>query len=304
MIEEENQMLIGDLCLHYFKIENEEWFRISSFIYKYSPNFSFSFFLKEKSTNLNQKIPKNWQTLFTNQYIFKRELLLELLSTIPVIAHFFIKNYFVSNQPALLVNQIIKKIGRPEKPQSEDKSNSRKRERRKIFEENFEKEHKFSFNQYLYEYKIVQSFIMQNDTCDITQKLIKKDYPEYELIKKVQKKDILYWKDKNLISFDKIENLKIDLNLNKIIPCKSTIHSFKKALNSLIIKRYNIKIKENAIIIENIKQLLIDYIKFIEMEDIMIKWTSDERKMKKNIGNVGVSFYYNKLQKFKNSITR
>ena len=80
------------------------------------------------------------------------------------------------------------------------------------------------------------------------------------------------------------------MHLEKIFPSKTSLHSFKNALNSLIIKRYNVVRKEKAVVIENIEQLLTDFIKFINQSEISIKWTSDGRRMKKNIGNIGVSF--------------
>ena len=128
------------------------------------------------------------------------------------------------------------------------------------------------------------------DTKLTTIKLVEKDFPDVKLVERVDKKDLLYWKDFNLISYEKIEKMRLDLNLNKILPCKTTLNSFKNALNNLISKRYNIKVYENSVVIENIEQLLNDYLKFTQINEISIKWTSDERKMPKDIGNVGVAF--------------
>ena len=115
---------------------------------------------------------------------------------------------------------------------------------------------------------------MQQDTKEITKTLIKRNYSNKFLVKKIKRFPLLKWKDEKIISYDKINSLRNDLGLKKIIPSKTSLHSFKNALNSQITKRYNVKYTENSIVIENIHQLLQDYVKFINQKDIKIKWMS------------------------------
>ena len=92
------------------------------------------------------KIPKEWNSAFPNNYIFKRELFLELLSTIPIVALYFIKHYFTER---IMNNEVVeKRIGRPKKSLGELKSTSQKRERRKIFEKKLKMKIKFLFQNF------------------------------------------------------------------------------------------------------------------------------------------------------------
>ena len=291
MIEEERVFQLGPLKLHSLVIGGEEWYLISSFIYEFNPKFSVAKFCSDKSSNLYLQIPKEWNSSYTKQYIFKKELLIELLSTIPIVSMFFIKHYFNERIVNIENNTMPeRKMGRPKKSLGELKSVSQKRERRKIYEQKFEEENKISFLKFVNDFNIIDQLMKEQDTKLITKKLIKQNYSNKFLVKKKSRFELLVWKDENLISYDKIKSLRKDLHLQKFLPSKTSLHSFKNALNSLIIRRYDVVYKENAVVIENINQLLTDYVKFINQTKISLKWTSDGRRMKKNIGNIGVSF--------------
>ena len=279
-----------NISIYSITINEIRWFKIENT--KLKPGY----FIKSHNIKENDYLflLKEHKTHFTGSYVFSWQGLLTVLSFHPEMSIHFIENYFNNNPLDFTKSNEIKKNGRKRKNFNNLSSKSSKYARKKEVENVFESSNEISI------YDFICDSVNYADICKSTEsnnlyEYLHKFYDKKTiLVDKIPVENIILAKDSIILSYEKLNKFRKLTGLSSIIPCTNTILKYTKILNKTLKERYNIISGEDCCAVGNVSLFLNDYArvfinKYPEKKKFVIKWTSDQRTLINNIGNVGLA---------------
>ena len=221
-------------------------------------------------------------------YFFSVSILIKIISHYPSHSYAFVE-FFLTQHITPVEN---KTRGRKRKKFDELTSKSTQYDRKKEIELNFLQKNQISIYDYMCS-EINYKDIKNNSKSDnLYSYLFKCNSKNKVDLLKVPISDICLAKDKTIISYIKLNTLRITIGLQKIIPCTSTILKYVTKLNKKISERYCLINNSDCCAIGNINVFLKDYCLSItkltpDKKNYLMKWTCDQRNLLQSIGDVG-----------------
>ena len=248
-----------------------------------------SVFIKREKIEENEYIMIS-STTTGKRYVFSQKILILAISYNRQLSLQLIEHSILS---ILQNTSKIRSHGRKRKKFSDLQSDSRKRERRREIEQEFNELYDLNINEFIISPLNFPSISLCKHSSSLFEYLSNR-LKNSVILQKISNEEVVLAKDKSILSYNKVSLLKQYLQLKSYIPSTSTLVRNTKILNEKIKNYYSLIIKPEIILIGNVKRFINDYCavmirKYPKNEIFYMKWSSDERKMRNDVGNIGLS---------------